>query len=393
MKQKLFTFFLALAASVGTMFAESGTCGKNLTWDLTDGVLTISGTGVMTDFEYQGTPWYSYRENITSVTIGNSVTSIGSNAFYDCYGLTSITIPNSVTSIGMSAFAWCSGLTSITIPNSVTSIGDWAFRDCSGLTSIEIPNSVTSIGESAFLYCSGLTSVTIGNSVTSIGGYAFSGCTGLTSIYNYATTPQVIDSFVFGGIEWHGSVNKSTCVLYVPAGSIDLYKAAEGWNEFENILPITAEDKEVNAVEVATSESTARIAWPQVSGAYTYELVIKDKAGNIVCTLVFNAQGQLLSIKFSAPAQNGAPQHSQAAGFAFTVTGLDPGTEYNYTLTSMDSNGAVLKTEKGTFRTEYREAVDEVSDGQSRGTKFLRDGQILIQKGDKIFDLRGREVK
>ena len=96
--------------------------------------------------------------------------------------MTSVSIPNSVTSIGDCAFSWCSGLTSVSIPNSVTSIGDYAFFDCSGLTSVTIPNSVTSIGEQAFYNCSGLTSVSIPNSVTSIGDYAFSGCSGLTSI-------------------------------------------------------------------------------------------------------------------------------------------------------------------------------------------------------------------
>ena len=119
---------------------------------------------------------------LTSVTIPNSVTSIGNSAFYNCSGLTSVTIPNSVTSIGQSAFSGCSGLTSVTIPNSVTSIGDGAFMNCSGLTSVTIPDSVTSIGSSAFYGCSALDSVTIGNSVTSIGDGAFNGCVGLKQL-------------------------------------------------------------------------------------------------------------------------------------------------------------------------------------------------------------------
>ena len=120
---------------------------------------------------------------LTSITIPNSVTSIGSCAFSGCYGLTGeLVIPNSVTSIDVCAFDGCSGLTSIEIPNSVTSIGNSAFSNCSGLTSIEIPNSVTSIGKWAFDRCTGLTSATIGNSVTSIGFRAFWNCTGLTSI-------------------------------------------------------------------------------------------------------------------------------------------------------------------------------------------------------------------
>ena len=142
-----------------------------------------------TDYDYGYSPFFN-KTTLTSVTIGNSVTSIGESAFLWCSGLTSITIPNNVKSIGDDAFRGCSGLASITIPNSVTSIGDDAFSGCSGLASITIPNSVTSIGNRAFEGCTGLTSVTIPNSVTSIGNYAFSDCSGLTSI----TIPNSVTS-------------------------------------------------------------------------------------------------------------------------------------------------------------------------------------------------------
>ena len=208
----LAVIMLASVSTVNTLAASevaSGTCGDNLTWVLTDdGMLTISGTGGMSIYNYwtsSSVPWYSYRSSIksvviedgvtsiddyafsncsklTSVTIGNGVTSIGNYVFSDCSSLTSVTIPDSVTSIGVSAFYNCTSLTSIDVPDGVTSIGDYAFYGCSSLTSITIPDSVTSIGYEAFYGCSSLTSVTIPDSVTSIGMDAFSNCWGLTSV-------------------------------------------------------------------------------------------------------------------------------------------------------------------------------------------------------------------
>ena len=120
------------------------------------------------------------------------------------------------------AFDW-SGLTSVTIPNSVTSIGAYAFCGCSGLTSVTIPNSVTSIEFRAFMNCSGLTSVTIGNSVTSIGEEAFCQCSGLTSVVSEIETPFTLGFCAFCTIS-------SNCTLTVPAGTKDAYIAAY-WTE------------------------------------------------------------------------------------------------------------------------------------------------------------------
>ncbi|MCR5157867.1 MAG: leucine-rich repeat protein [Prevotella sp.] len=151
-------------------------------WDTDgDGELSEVEAAAVTDL---GTV-FKGKTNITSfdeLQYFTGLTSIGSEAFYSCYGLTSVTIPNSVTSIGDGAFYNCYDLTSEIILNSVTSIGAEAFNCCYRLTSVTVPNSVTSIGSKAFFGCSGLTSVAIPNSVTSIGDGAFSACSGLTSI-------------------------------------------------------------------------------------------------------------------------------------------------------------------------------------------------------------------
>ena len=167
-------------------FAQGGTTGP-LTWQLTgthpNYTLTISGVGAMPDYEkYQGMPWYAWKNYITTVVIGNGVTTIGGAAFYSCTALASITIPNSVTTIGDWAFYSCTALASITIPSSVTTIGDEAFSGCTALESITLSNGVTTIGDRAFGWCTALESVTIPNSVTTIGNYAFSDCHALASV-------------------------------------------------------------------------------------------------------------------------------------------------------------------------------------------------------------------
>ncbi len=206
----------AIAASA----ESSGNCGdsgSNVTWSLDDnGTLTISGSGKIEDYRSDiDQPWYSNRSDITSVVIEPGVTSIGSQAFYECSNLTSITIPSGLTSIGEQAFGNCTGLTSITIPSGFISIGDYAFWNCTGLTSITIQNGVTSIGTGAFWNCTGLTSITIPSSVTSIGVNVFYNCTGLTDI----TVDSNNSSFCSeSGVLFN---KDKTTLIYYPLGKND----------------------------------------------------------------------------------------------------------------------------------------------------------------------------
>ena len=182
----------------------NGTCGKNLTWELSnDGTLTISGTGEMDNWDMHElyAPWYWIRKKIYKVIISEGVTSIGECAFYSAFynsysSLTEINIPDSVTSIGDAAFAGCGSLIEINIPDSVTSINDFAFLYCSSLTEINIPDSVTSIGDSAFAECGSLIEINIPDSVTSIGSGAFKGCSSLTEI-NIPDSVTSINDFAF----------------------------------------------------------------------------------------------------------------------------------------------------------------------------------------------------
>ena len=127
-----------------------------------------------------------------------------------------------ITNICQYAFYSYTKLTSVTIPSSVISIMAYAFTSCTRLTSVTIPSSVITIGYAAFAGCTRLTSVTIPSSVTSIGSSAFQSCTSLTSVTVEATTPPDLFSYVFDD-------TSASLVIYVPAASVEAYKAATNW--------------------------------------------------------------------------------------------------------------------------------------------------------------------
>ena len=169
-----------------------------------------------------GTSAFGYCTSLTSINIPANVTTISDKTFESCKSLSSITIPNTVTSVGVSAFTNCSGLTSCTLPNTLTSLSDGLFRSCSGLTTVVIPNSVITIGNSTFAY-SGIKNISIPSSVITIGDNAFYYCKNLKSITMQRATPPTIGANVF---------NYTTCPIYVPRGSYDLYVNAENWTTY-----------------------------------------------------------------------------------------------------------------------------------------------------------------
>ena len=437
------------SVTIGTGVTSIGASAFNNCKSLTSITIPNSVTSI-------GQSAFEYCEGLTNVTIGNSVTSIGnyafrnctglpiidncryadtylieavdktlatytikdgtkfigSNAFSGCTGLTSIEIPNSVTSIGGSAFSGCTGLTSITIPSSVTSIGKYAFTYCSALTSIAIPNSVTSIGSSAFMACKSLKSITIPNSVTIIPGKAFSDCIGLESVvigsgvktiyYDafyackglqsitcYSLRPPAVITNYGESRPFYLNIPYST-IVYVLADYQPAYMMHDIWGLYD-VRPLGAASVQADDLTITPHQTTVDVTWPLVANAATYELTIAQ--GNVViCALTFNAQGQLASIDFQAPAAESARAAGQ--GFQFTVTGLEDGSAYSLTLNAQDVDGNVLQTFSQDFSTYYT-AIEEVNaDGVAlKPRKVLEEGRVIILMPDgRKFDTNGRAL-
>ena len=256
----------------------------------------------------------------------------------------------------------------------------------SEMEELVIGNNVTAIGENAFAGISTLKKVTIGESVKTINNNAFYNCVNLETIFNYRPTPTNAYSTAFDGVD------KFECALYVLPNSIDLYKSASVWRDFYYTYAIGATAATVNEVSVTPAVNTAAVAWPAVENAFTYELVIKDKSGNIVCTLVINANGQLTAIAFAAPGR--AQASTQATGFSFTVTGLDSGTGYDLTINAKDDQGQVISTTTQSFTTasDITTGIDATTDTISVRKQMIN-GQLYILRDGKTYTVQGQEVR
>lgn len=254
------------------------------------------------------------------------------------------------------------------------------------IESLTIGNEITTIGERAFYGCSGLKNVILGTSVKVLEHGAFAYCSSIESITCYSMRPPTVNTDALYGLDY-------STIVYVPADYLNTYKMHDAWGLYD-VRPLGAKGTETTNLSVTPAETTADIAWPQVSEATTYELVIKDKPGNVICTLIFNAQGQLKQIVFNAPSRDQATQQTQAAGFSFTVTGLENGTSYDLTITSKDNSGTTLDTKTISFTTtgEAPLGIEDVLSNQVQCTKVMRNGQIFILRGDKTYTLTGQET-
>lgn len=253
----------------------SGQCGESLNWNLdtNSGLLTVTGSGDMWD-SIPNLKWHTYASLIEKVNLPNGLTSIGIDAFANCQRLQSVIIPEGVTSIAPGAFSYCFNLASVNLPNSVTRLGQGAFWECNSLTnpiynsrifafmprtfegSYVIPDGIVSVASFSFHNCSKLQKIILPESTERIGQHAFAYCDSLQTVVCKATVPPTCAHSVFVVTDFDSSYPKMTSsALYVPATSLEDYKTADTWKDFNPILPIQNSEA-IESVSAIYDEST-----------------------------------------------------------------------------------------------------------------------------------------
>ena len=376
--------------------------------------------------------------NMTSITISNTITRIGDKAFAFCSGLSSIivgtnnimydsrencnaiietandklvlgcknsVIPNSVINIGDWAFEYCSGLTSITIPNSVLYIGFRAFASCRGLSSITIPNSVLFIGYSAFAYCSGLSSVIIPSSVISIGNSAFENCGNLSSI--------IVEQ---GNIIYDSRDNcnavieteTNTLVLACKTTVIPNSVTAIGYGAFQgcaNLNSITIPNSITRIGEYAFygCEGLTSISLPNSvksieSGAFSSclnlaSVTIPNSVTDIgewafaYCSSLASIYNYATTPQTIVDEVFGNPSYAPCVDKSICKLYVPTESVAAY------QNADVWKEFTNIIGVVAPQGISDPSAKYDESRKLLRDGQVLILRGDKTYTVTGQEIK
>ena len=258
------------------------------------------------------------------------------------------------------------------------------FRDTTDAVALE--PGITHIGNNAFNGFVKVGKIDLPNTLTSIGTNAFAGCRKLYDIYSYAVEPPVADNSSFANYNVY---------LHVPCDNLRDYQMDAVFGSFKYIQCLGAENTTTDEdVTVTPADNEAVFVWRADGSADTYTLEIR-KDGEVFCTLVFNASGQLSSIAF-APSRNGQVHHTAeqtAAGFRFTVTGLSESTHYTFGMTVKDANNATLQTYTGEFKTTGTATALDNAATDAAVRKIVRNGQVLILRGNKTYTAVGVEVR
>ena len=257
------------------------------------------------------------------------------------------------------------------------------FRDTTDV--VILGRGITGIGNNAFNGFVKVGKIELPSTLTSIGANAFAGCRKLYDIYSYAVEPPVAEKTSFANYNVY---------LHVPCDNLRDYQMDAVFGSFKYIQCIGAENTTTGGtITVTPSDNEAVFVWRADESAASYNLEIR-KDGEVFCTLIFNANGQLTSIAF-APARNGQTHRAAeqtAAGFRFTVTGLSESTRYTFGMTIKDATNATLQTYTGEFNTTGVATSVDNATTDTVAQKIIRDGQVLILRGDKTYTPMGVEV-
>ena len=257
------------------------------------------------------------------------------------------------------------------------------------LVEVTTSNTVTSIGTSAFEGCIRLSKISLGTGLEEIAANAFAGCTRLYDIYVYATYPPFADESSFANYNVY---------VYIPCEYQRDYTLDVVWGKFKFIECIDSEEATTDGnVTIVPGYNDVTITWPTEDNADNYAIVI-EKDGEVFCTLTFNADGQLLNIAF-APTRNGDNRPVQYAeqavgGYRFTVTGLTEATRYAYNVTTKDAANKTIATYSGEFTTKggITTAVEDILHSTTNCQKLLRDGQLIIIRDGKTYNVMGKAL-
>ena len=399
----------------------AGQCGDHLSWSFADGILTISGTGDMYDFEIidNYAPWHNIRNNITSAIIQDGATSIGNDAFLWCGNLSSISLGNTLKRIGEFAFNQCTSLTSIVIPNGTTDIGESAFNYCTSLSHIVIPNSVENIGISVFGGCNNLpiidniryadtylievidknlSSYTIKSGTKWIGAGAFESCTNMTSI-SIPNSVVGIRNFAFAGCS-------SLTSITIPNNVTEIrLRAFESCHSLTTVvlpnkisyIPMFAFADCTSLQSISIPNSVSAIGEWAFSGCTSLTSITIPSNITIIYGGAFGHCTNLKSVTCLAT----TPPSMTTDGWVST------GMEYVDVFSEVDCSKIPLYVPKGTE--PLYAAVDQWEDfmqiigietsvespvtSTTSSRKQIHDGQIYILRGDKTYTLQGQEVK
>lgn len=262
MRQTMKQFYIRLVALAAALLlllpavpaarAASGACGDGVSWDLTGGVLTISGSGDMADYsEASPAPWQSYADQILSVRVENGVTSIGDFAFCQLKKVTAASVADSVTDIGSYAFFECEALQLLDLGSGVQSIGAQTFKLCRELLSLRLPEGLKTIGNQAFYRCQSLISVTVPASVTGMGKEVFMYCSSLGNATVLANMKE-LPAWTFYGCYALKSVSLST---YIESVGQDAFEKCELLPESYDVAD---EPKNVDVINTTVSQENGQ---------------------------------------------------------------------------------------------------------------------------------------